>query len=402
MPCLSSVEALALLSGLPSLDRPILFWDGQASLATLAYAPSEWVRCYTLDELQSFIARLPHLSASGASTATWSGFCAGWAGYFSYEAGHTLVTGQHRCPDQPLAEFGYYRHSLRIELDASLLASLGVERQPPKAANWQSGWSFERYQQAFDKVQHYLKAGDCYQVNLAMPFSLPQDLRTRSPLPLLASFNPSYGGYLNTSARAITSVSPERFMAISGERMETRPIKGTVARSKEASEDARNKAWLAASTKNRAENLMIVDLLRNDLSRFALPHSVTVDKLFALETHANVHHLVSTISAHKQPKVTMSQVISGALPGGSITGAPKKRAMEIINELEVEPRGAYCGVMGYFDDGGYADFNILIRSIEATAQQARCWAGGGLVVDSTCQEEWDELHTKVAKILREW
>ncbi len=235
-----------------------------------------------------------------------------------------------------------------------------------------------------------------------MPFSNTANMRAQSPLPLLQSFNPAFGGYLKTDYLSLFSVSPERFICIDGQRMETRPIKGTVSRGANIEEDEANKAWLAGSEKNQAENLMIVDLLRNDLSRYALPFSVKVEKLFAIETHANVHHMVSTISAVKRPEFSSAEVIVNALPGGSITGAPKKRAMEVIDELEAGARGPYCGVMGFFDDSGFVDFNILIRTVVAKETGAQCWAGGGVVLDSTCEEEWQELHVKVARILEQF
>jgi para-aminobenzoate synthetase component 1 len=387
-----------LLQRLPKLTHPILFWDGQAQVATLAHSPRKWLRLMTLVELKDWLATLkhsPHLPET--DTAQWHSFQSGWAGYFSYEAGHALLTGENRTPHLPLAEFGWYEGSEQITL--TQLPRFNAEQS---VLSWHSAWPYSRYQQAFNQVQNYLRAGDCYQVNLALPFSCNENLTERSPLALLQSFNPTFGGYLKTAERTLFSVSPERFMSVSGARIETRPIKGTVARSQDPKQDAANQAWLKNSAKNQAENLMIVDLLRNDLSRYAKPHSVKVEKLFALESHANVHHLVSTISAQKQPHISMAEVISSALPGGSITGAPKKRAVEIIAELEAAPRHAYCGAMGYFDERGLADFNILIRTLEAQSSGAQCWAGGGVVLDSQCQEEWQELHTKVQRILQEF
>lgn len=370
----------------------------------------------------------------------WHSFNSGWLGYFSYEAGQALVTATNSNTAAPLAEFFEYAFSIQLdfktdtcelvyrpEVDVTevirqlaALINAQLDTQPdtqpetqPKAQSeaqlnvqplqqWSPAWNANEYQQAFNQVQAYLNAGDCYQVNLAMPFSNTADMRNHSPLPLLRSFNPAFGGYLKTDYLSLYSVSPERFICIDGQRMETRPIKGTAARGASTEEDEANKAWLSASEKNQAENLMIVDLLRNDLSRYALPHSVKVEKLFAIETHANVHHMVSTISAQKRPEISTAEVIINALPGGSITGAPKKRAMEIIDELEAGARGPYCGVMGFFDDSGFVDFNILIRTVVAKETGAQCWAGGGVVLDSTCEEEWQELHVKVARILEQF
>jgi para-aminobenzoate synthetase component 1 len=196
------------------------------------------------------------------------------------------------------------------------------------------------------------------------------------------------------------SVSPERFISIDASGLiEAKPIKGTIKRSASESEDAALINELKNSSKNQAENLMIVDLLRNDLSMSAKAGSVKVDKLFELESHPNVHHLVSTISAELDANTLAKDAITNAFPGGSITGAPKKRAMEIIEELEVQPRSLYCGSFGYFSDSGNADFNILIRSLEFRENTITCWGGGGITVDSDCAEEYEESLTKIRRIM---
>src|SRR5690554_2852430 len=428
------------------LPLPALLWAGDRQNAVFAFSPVNRFACFTTVQLQSFIEK--EINTAPASIAGqknafteevfatkednkgWHSFRSGWLGYFSYEAGHALMSGGNRIPNMPLAEFFEYEFSIvlnfvtdecelvcRPEVDTDkVIQELESILTPNKATQeskaavgthataviWSAAWNAQQYQQAFTQVQAYLKSGDCYQVNLAMPFSTEADMRNNSPLPLLQSFNPAFGGYLKSEHLSLYSVSPERFICIDGERMETRPIKGTVSRGANIEEDEANKAWLAVSKKNQAENLMIVDLLRNDLSRYALPFSVKVEKLFAIETHANVHHMVSTISANKRPEISSAEVIVNALPGGSITGAPKKRAMEVINELEASPRGPYCGVLGFFDDSGFVDFNILIRTVVAKEDGAQVWAGGGVVLDSTCEEEWQELHVKVARILEQF
>lgn len=420
----------------------VLFWAGGQALAgrsvpslSLGVFPAQKVVCWKPKELQAWVDNFES-GAKGLQQALvpspenesngglWAGLRAGWAGFWGYQATEAV-------PLAVLFEFPF-TISLDLEQDkcwvnnpraldeAQVLAFIERVTQhidtfvaggykPPlhkmnaaSATPWSPAWSKEQYQQAFERVMGYLQAGDCYQVNLAMPFSSSADLTACSPQPLLQSFNPSFGGYFKSAELTLYSVSPERFMRVADDKLETRPIKGTVARGSNAEEDAKNKTWLANSKKNQAENLMIVDLLRNDLSLHAQPFSVKVDKLFDIETHANVHHLVSTISALKQPNISAVQAVYAAFPGGSITGAPKKRAMEIIAELEAGPRGAYCGSLGFIDDSGMADFNILIRTIVALPQGAQCWAGGGLVMDSSCDEEWAELHTKVARILREF
>ncbi|KZZ47616.1 hypothetical protein A3759_18245 [Thalassolituus sp. HI0120] len=313
----------------------------------------------------------------------------------------------------------YYNCSLLLDIDSDEVwlqnpkrlsdqqTSLWLEQlltaQPvntaPQKQEWSALWNQADYTRAFNQVQNYLNSGDCYQINLTLPFHCRNDLTEKSPYPLIKQFRPAFGGYMKTKGLTLFSVSPERFIQIDGDRIETKPIKGTLPRGTTSELDRKLMQQLAASNKNKAENLMIVDLLRNDLSRSAEPHSVTVEKLFELESHANVHHLVSTISARKSADKSHLDVILDAFPGGSITGAPKKRAMEIIEELEIKPRGLYCGSLGYFDDAGHSDFNILIRSIVATKEGAECWGGGGVTVDSTADDEYQEIMDKVGKIL---
>lgn len=380
---------------------------------------------YSPTNSSSQINSLPNQHPKKAKTDNHKHFQSGWAGYIEYpknaQPAHETAT--------PAAEFFYYPCSLLLDIESGTTylqnpnalseleindwlaplyklsndksvstnkLSTGYEPIPRK---WFSTWCRSDYQQAFEQVQNYLKSGDCYQINLTMPFTCSDNLCNASPLPLLEAFNPRFGGYLKSPKNTLFSVSPERFIRIDGNRIETSPIKGTIPRGKTATEDLQLAQQLSSSLKNQAENLMIVDLLRNDLSINALPHSVKTEKLFELESHANVHHLVSTISAEKRPDKSAADIIMDAFPGGSITGAPKKRAMEIIAELEHQPRGLYCGSLGYFDDAGHADFNILIRSIIATKDGATCWGGGGITVDSTADDEYQEILNKVGKIL---
>lgn len=335
-------------------------------------------------------------------------FVAGWAGIADYPVNPE---------SEPQCRFHYYGMSILIdpnadyclvqsysEPDISTLLNT-IENLPDshplphKARHWEPLWKPDTYIERFNRVHEYLLNGDCYQVNLTMPFFCGEDLRNQHPLPLLDEFKAPFSFYMKEKDRTVFSVTPERFIKIHGQEIETRPIKGTSPRSSDPVTDRKNAEDLINSEKNRAENLMIVDLLRNDLSRSAAPDSVKVEKLFALESHANVHHLVSTITGRLKDDLTAADAVKSAFPGGSITGAPKKRAMEIIAELEEHPRGPYCGSAGFFDDGGYTDFNILIRTITAKEDQAVCWGGGGIVVDSTAEEEYQEIFNKVQKIL---
>ena len=336
-------------------------------------------------------------------------FISGWAGIIHYPQSHA---------SEPEGLFNYYDASIYIDFESEecfLLSHYPLteerkkelsqlrDREPQKTAinarKWTPGWTKRQYQAAFERVQDYLLAGDCYQVNLAMPFFCGDDLTDTNPLPLLEAFDAPFSGFFKNDRYWIATVSPERFVKVENGVITTSPIKGTSPRHPDPKCDEANRNQLLASEKNQAENLMIVDLLRNDLSRSAEPHSVKVEKLFALESHANVHHMVSTITAKQKASLTPIDVVRNAFPGGSITGAPKVRAMQIIEELELQNRGAYCGSMGYFDDSGLTDFNILIRTITATKDGAVCWGGGGIVVDSTMDDEYQEILNKIGKIL---
>lgn len=389
----------------------------ERAVAYLAFAPSEKIELSTVAQIEQF--RLKVASNSQASST--DAHPGGWMGYFTYEAGCALQGVGHDA--SVLGRFGYYplivelnfssgesiarwddqlsdeQVAVRLDKLQRVVTEPGFSCAAGDQVEWKAAWTEGEYRSAFQSVKDYLAAGDSYQVNLTMPFSTHANLTGVIPAELFEVFGPAFGAYTNLGGHVIASVSPERFISVSDGKIETCPIKGTVARGKDQKADLDNIQWLRSSLKNQAENLMIVDLLRNDLSMNAEPHSVTVSKLFDIETHANVHHMVSTICAELPSGRTAADVIIDALPGGSITGAPKKRAMEIIRELEVGPRGAYCGVLGYFNRAGGCDFNILIRTIEANAEGARCWAGGGIVYDSVPDEEWQELHTKVRQLL---
>ena len=257
------------------------------------------------------------------------------------------------------------------------------------------------YRQAFERIQAYIQAGDCYQVNFAQrfraryqgsPWTAYQALRAACPTP--------FSGYLNLPEQgAIISLSPERFMRISQGQVETRPIKGTRPRDSDPRLDAAQAAALLDSLKDRAENLMIVDLLRNDLGRSCRIGSVKVPELFALESYPNVHHLVSAVTGELAADKDALDLIAGSFPGGSITGAPKIRAMQIIDELEPTRRALYCGSLLYLDVRGEMDSSIAIRSLLAKDGQISCWGGGGIVADSSWQAEYQESITKVKVLL---
>ena len=279
-----------------------------------------------------------------------------------------------------------------------------------------SNMSRSKYQQAFSAIQAYIHEGDCYQVNLAQRFSAKasgdawlayQKLRDVSPAPFMA--------YMNFNGMQVLSGSPERFLQVVDGYVETRPIKGTRPRSEDATQDAKYAADLQASVKDRAENLMIVDLLRNDISKTCEVGSVKADKLFQLQSFANVHHLVSIVTGKLQAGKTAIELLRGCFPGGSITGAPKLRAMQIIEELEPHRRGVYCGAIGYIGFDGDMDTNIAIRTavyikdknITGSRASDKCntgeisfYAGGGIVADSDVEKEYTETLDKASSMLK--
>ncbi len=267
-------------------------------------------------------------------------------------------------------------------------------------------WSFDQYKTAFTKIQNYLRAGDCYQVNLTQPFiaTVKGDLLEVMD-DLLVLTNAPYSGYMRVGQHELLSCSPELFLAFSGvdadgqNQVITRPIKGTRPRSDDTEQDSSERDALIHSKKDHSENLMIVDLLRNDLSLHAVVGSVTVPALFELESFAQVHHLVSEVRATLREDVSALDVLIDALPGGSITGAPKKRAMEIIAELEAAPRGAYCGSFGFLNRDGSGQFNVLIRTLQKHQDQLVAWAGGGITIASEVESEYQECLDKISAIL---
>jgi para-aminobenzoate synthetase component 1 len=265
----------------------------------------------------------------------------------------------------------------------------------------QTNMSWDEYAQAFSKIQNYIYEGDCYQVNLAQRFqascegsswALYQNLRKQNSAP--------FSAYLNFPDVQILSSSPERFIAVLDDKIETKPIKGTRPRGTNPEHDKQLVDELRNSPKDRAENVMIVDLLRNDIGKNSAIGSVDVPSLFDVESFATVHHLVSTVQARLEANRHALHLLRGCFPGGSITGAPKIRSMEIIEELEPHRRGVYCGGIGWIGFDGNMDSNIAIRTLVRSDDQIRFWAGGGIVVDSDASAEYQETFDKAAALLQ--
>ncbi len=267
----------------------------------------------------------------------------------------------------------------------------------PHPVRPRSNFSPHAYRQAVQRVREYILAGDIFQANLSQRFSTPwpDDCPPRAVYRRLRSDNPApYAAYFDFGAGVLASASPERFLRLEAGLVDTRPIKGTRPRGATAAEDRALAADLLASEKDRAENTMIVDLLRNDLSRVCAPGTVHTPRLCGLETYATVHHLVSTVQGRLEAGRDAWDLLQAAFPGGSITGAPKIRAMEIIAELEPHPRGPYCGSAGYLAFNGDMDTSILIRTLVFAAGRVFFSTGGGVVADSDPQAEYRETLDK--------
>ena len=261
--------------------------------------------------------------------------------------------------------------------------------------------SKDQYIKDVKKIKKYISEGDCYQVNYSQNFevdfigdtwSLYKDIRNKNPAP--------YSSFFKFGENSIISSSPERFISVKDNIVETKPIKGTLKRLQDKIKDNKQKDILQNDEKNLSENLMIVDLLRNDLSKCCDLNSVKVEKLFDIETYASVHHMVSTIKGKLNNKTKSIDILKACFPGGSITGAPKIRSMEIISELEKRPRGVYCGSIGYLDKNNNMDTNICIRTIMINNGKLNFAAGGGIVYDSNPEDEYIESLEKVSIFLK--
>lgn len=256
------------------------------------------------------------------------------------------------------------------------------------------------YQASVERIRAYIRAGDCYQANLSQQFQASfEGSGWVAYKALSALFPTAQSAFLAQGGSDVLSLSPEIFVNVRGRIVETRPIKGTRRRGNSAEEDQALAEELLKSEKDRAENLMIVDLLRNDLGRLCETGSVTVQDLFKLESYANVHHLVSTVKGELLESVDALDLLLGCFPGGSITGAPKLRAMEVIAELEPHRRGPYCGSVFRWDSQGDLVSNIAIRTLWRQGQQIRCCGGGGIVNDSDPAAEYAETLTKVRLLM---
>jgi para-aminobenzoate synthetase component 1 len=293
-------------------------------------------------------------------------------------------------------------------LDADAVRKLLLEKTPAQPAAkpfrllapFVSNYSRDEYLQRFQRIIDYIHAGDCYQVNLAQCFTAPCEGDSFTAFEQLQiRANAPFAAYLQDGEHTVLSFSPERFVKVDQGVVTTQPIKGTKPRSSDPVQDLHNRHALENSNKDKAENLMIVDLLRNDLGRVCSFGSVTVEALFELQSFTNVHHLVSTIKGRLQQPDDVFGLLAACFPGGSITGTPKLRSMQIINELETMPRSVYCGVIAWIDHSGNMDSNIAIRTLVRDRNHIHCWGGGGIVADSVGSEEYQETLDKISMLI---
>ncbi len=340
-----------------------------------------------------------------------------WAGWLSYDLGRQIEDLPALAQDDvglpPLAlgryeawlEFDHERRTVELRGDGGevLVRALRDSESPPvhmPLSSWASSLPRSRYERAVERAVDYICAGDVFQVNVSQrlstdwggdPFALYARLRQTSPAPFMA--------LARLGGTDVISASPERFLSVRGDRIETRPIKGTRPRGSDPATDQALAAELASSAKDRAENVMIVDLARNDLGRVARYGSVAVESLWALERHPGVHHLVSTVGARLRPGIGPADVVRATFPPGSVTGAPKVRALEIIDELEPVRRGPYCGAIGWIQGGGDLELSVAIRTFVAAQYRLHLHVGGAVTADSDPSGEWQETMHKASRLL---
>ena len=440
------VLLLSGLEGHPASRHSILAWDplavvalrgGEATISRLAAGEERIERRAVRDPFE-FLRTLAPAGAlqRGAPGVPFAGGAIGYLGYGLRRAVERLPLAPRDPLGQPDAWFGLYDRALvfdhrerRALLVATGLGASGErEREkraasgiadmrralsgaPPPAASTGMGRDGARriarlqtdrkaYLAAVARALDYIAAGDLYQVNLSHRIECPFDGDPADLFADLARCNPApFAAYLDAGDFQVVSASPERFVAISGGRVSSSPIKGTRPRGPTPAEDLRLSRELSRSAKDRAENVMITDLVRNDLGRVCETGSVRVESLCALESFATVHHLVSSVSGRLRPDADRMDVLKALFPGGSMTGAPKVRAMEIIDELEREERGIYSGGIGYLSLDGSMDFNIVIRTVVCARGLAHLRVGGAVVADSQPEQEHRETLDKARALL---
>jgi para-aminobenzoate synthetase component I len=366
----------------------VLLQDDVAGVRRVFANPVKIITAFTADELELALQEIEDAKRAGK-----------WlAGYFSYEAGYGL--------EEKLTPFLAKHSSFPLVLmgvfdDADICSFTPAQRAIPAPAaplkNAKPRWTREQYKVRFDRLAKHIAYGDCYQANLTFPIeaiwegdpiTLFHTLTERQPV--------RHGAIVNLQGPMILSRSPELFFAINADGwIETRPMKGTAKRGKTPEEDDAIRDGLAHDAKNQAENRMIVDLLRNDISRISEVGTLDVPELFKVETYPTLHQMVSRIHAKLLPNLTVRDIFAALFPCGSITGAPKIRAMEFLNDLEEVPRDIYCGSIGWIAPDGQMSFNVAIRTVTLHPKGRAIFnVGGGIIFDSEANSEYDECLLK--------
>ena len=403
------------LHGFQAKDSQIVLWDGEER--------KEYKEADSLGEFAAIAARWKRAHLCPFP------FSGGYVGFLSYDLCHKIEKLPRRALDDkkiPDIFFGFYdgilvldhekretwlvahgfqepAHVIIERLDQKIRGQLSLEPEEEEAPaaeslslpEFQSNFSRQAYLDSISRIRRYIRSGDIYQANLTQRFETRYEGDSWELYRKLRKINPApFSSFMDLGEFQIVSSSPERFIRVEGKRIETRPIKGTIARGHTDEEDWKNRQILQDSEKDKSELLMIVDLARNDLGRISLPGTVKVEELFALETYPTVYHLVATISGELRSEVGLAEVIRATFPGGSITGTPKIRAMEIIDELEPTQRNLYTGSIGYIDVNGNMDLNIVIRTILCKEGKAFFQVGGAIVWDSDEEAEYEETLVK--------
>jgi len=352
--------------------------------------PLESIALTSLGDLRSFFGKLEAFLAEGFSLA----------GYVGYEAGYgfepeSFSSGSASKSGLPLAWFGVYRSPVRVPGNGAEGLFAGQCRPGALQFDLTEG----EYADKIEEIKKHIAAGDVYQINFTGRYRFDYEGSASSLFRYLSSRQPAaYSAWMNLGEYQLLSFSPELFFRMKGNGIETRPMKGTAPRGRGEHEDMLFREWLGSNEKNRAENLMIVDLLRNDLGRICKPGSVEVPELFTIETYPTLHQMVSSVRGEVQDDISLYELFRALFPCGSVTGAPKIRAMQLIHDLERSPRGVYTGATGYMLPDRSMCFNVAIRTAMLCGNTGEYGAGGGIVWDSDTGEEYNECRLK-AKIL---
>jgi len=364
------------------LDEYVLLDDQESQTVRLYQKPEAIITAFRPDELKQAFDALERHHRAGAYLA----------GYCAYEMGYAFEARlKHHLKDNktPLLKFGVFSKP-----QSDISAHMRYTRAPVEL-DVNPLWSEKQYLQRFEKVMAYIRAGDVYQINLTFPLAGTYKGTAHTLYAALRQRQASrYGGIVNLGGAQIMSFSPELFFEKHAAHMSMRPMKGTRPRGRTAKADREIALEMRMDAKSQAENLMIVDLLRNDLSRLSRPGSVSVPSLFSIETFPTLHQMTSQITSELKSGVILEEIFRALFPCGSVTGAPKIRAMEIIEDLEETPRGAYCGAMGYIDPDGSACFNVGIRTLSLEDGTCHYGIGSGVVLDSDGADEYRECLLK--------